>query len=119
MRAVREGEVVTRERYNRVLASYAAAGRPAEAVDTMKQMVNEGGVTPDAISYAAIVQAHVNGGSVDGARAALGRVPGRRANHAEKRPVTLVGDAALLFGDSIKRLDQYRGKRVGGFVCRA
>jgi pentatricopeptide repeat protein len=48
-RAVKEGEVVTRERYNRVLASYAAAGRPSEAVTTMKQMVHVGGVTPDII----------------------------------------------------------------------
>lgn len=37
----------------------------------MLRRMREGGVTPDAISYAAIVQAHVNGGSVDGARAAL------------------------------------------------
>uniref|UniRef100_A0A0D3K5Y1 Pentacotripeptide-repeat region of PRORP domain-containing protein n=1 Tax=Emiliania huxleyi (strain CCMP1516) TaxID=280463 RepID=A0A0D3K5Y1_EMIH1 len=41
-----------------------------QAADVLRRM-REGGVTPDAISYAAIVQAHVNGGSVDGARAAL------------------------------------------------
>ena len=72
-RAVTDGEVVTRERYNRVLASYAAAGRPAEAVAAMKQMVNVGGVTPDIISFNCLIGAHATAGDPARARAWLER----------------------------------------------
>ena len=64
-RAAKEGEVVRRERYSRVLASYAAAGRPEEAVATMKQMVSQGGVTPDIISFNCLIGAHASAGNPD------------------------------------------------------
>ena len=72
-RSVANGELVGREAYNRVLAAYAAAGRPAEAIDTMKQMVSQGGVTPDIVSFNCLIQSHATAGDPDRARAWLER----------------------------------------------
>ena len=57
-----EGEVVGRVQYNKVLASYAAAGRPLEAMATMRQMVSQGGVTPDIFSFNCLISAHAAAG---------------------------------------------------------
>ena len=72
-RAVADGELVTREKYNKVLSSYAAAGRPAEAVAAMKQMVSTGGVTPDIVSFNCLIAAHAAAGDPDKACAWLER----------------------------------------------
>lgn len=72
-RKVSDGGLVDRLAYNRLLALYAAAGRPADAIETMRQMVRTGGVTPDIVSFNCLIGAHASAGDPERAYAWLSR----------------------------------------------
>ena len=52
----------TLARYNRAMATYAAAGRPTEVMAVMRQMVREGRIAPDVVSFNSLIAAHAAAG---------------------------------------------------------